>query len=167
MRSLCLSERLKGGTLGNLGPSPNPPCTESKNIPRSFAASSRVQYLREPRQVVPRHRREIRPAVESLLLRILEAFVRHHMAPMAGRVPDGQQNRLICFLGSRKSFGSPGMPIHRVCSMLLQAFNRDWSRINRLENPSTCGWNISSLAPNPPDSTVRHAAVQWASRPVL
>jgi hypothetical protein len=40
------------------------------------------------------------------------------MAPMARGVADAEENGFVLFLGSSESFFSPGVPIHRVMSML-------------------------------------------------
>ncbi len=49
---------------------------------------------------------------------VLEALVRHHVAPVASRVADGKQDRLV--LGARfgQRLGTPGPPVHRVVLML-------------------------------------------------
>ena len=51
---------------------------------------------------------------------ILEAFVRHDMAPMAGGVADREENGSIAALGLRQRFGSPWPPIDRVVLVLQQ-----------------------------------------------
>jgi hypothetical protein len=53
-------------------------------------------------------------------LGILEAFARHHMAPVARRIADREQDRLV--LGARpiERFRSPGIPVDRVPRVLLQ-----------------------------------------------
>ena len=51
---------------------------------------------------------------------ILEGFMCHHVAPMAGGIADGQQNGFV--LGARpgqRRF-APGIPLHRVAGMLQQ-----------------------------------------------
>jgi hypothetical protein len=40
------------------------------------------------------------------------------MAPMARGVADAEENGFVFFLGSSESFFPPGIPIHRVMSML-------------------------------------------------
>jgi hypothetical protein len=51
---------------------------------------------------------------------VLEALVRHDVAPVAGGVADGEQDRLVggCGLGERRR--SPGAPVHRVVLVLQQ-----------------------------------------------
>ena len=53
-------------------------------------------------------------------LLILERLVLHHMAPVASRVPDAQQNWLVLGLRLRERFRSPGVPVHRVVRMLQE-----------------------------------------------
>ncbi len=52
--------------------------------------------------------------------RVLEALVRHHVAPMAGGVADRQQDRLVTALGLRQRLGSPRPPVHRVVLVLQE-----------------------------------------------
>ena len=52
--------------------------------------------------------------------RILEAFVRHDVAPVAGCVADGQQDRLVGALGFRQRLRPPGPPVHGVVLVLQQ-----------------------------------------------
>ena len=49
-----------------------------------------------------------------------KTLVRHHMAPVAGRVADRQQDRLVLFAGRRQRFLAPRPPMDRVVFMLLQ-----------------------------------------------
>ena len=51
-------------------------------------------------------------------LRVLERFVRHDVAPVAGRIADGEKDRLILPARFCKSFFAPREPIHRVVRML-------------------------------------------------
>ncbi len=44
-----------------------------------------------------------------------KAFMRHHMAPMAGGIADGQQYRLVLYLRHRKGFFSPTPSNARDC----------------------------------------------------
>jgi hypothetical protein len=55
---------------------------------------------------------------ESGRLRIFERFVRHHVAPMAGRVADAQQNRLVFFLRFGQRFLPPWIPVDRIVGVL-------------------------------------------------
>ena len=52
--------------------------------------------------------------------RVLEAFVFHHVAPMASGVADGKENRLLFLAGPIQRLRSPGIPVHRIVSMLEQ-----------------------------------------------
>ncbi len=47
-------------------------------------------------------------------LGIGEALAVHHMAPMAGREPDGEKDGLAALLGRRQGFRPPRVPIHRI-----------------------------------------------------
>ncbi len=49
---------------------------------------------------------------------ILEALMRHHMAPMAGGVADRQQDRLVGRLGRGQCRLAPGLPVDRVVAVL-------------------------------------------------
>ena len=51
---------------------------------------------------------------------VLKRFPLHDVAPMTGGIPNGQEERLIFFLGQIESFLSPGMPSHRVVGVLQQ-----------------------------------------------
>ncbi len=51
-------------------------------------------------------------------LRILERLTFHHVAPVAGRVPDRQEDRLVLLLGPVECFFSPWVPVDRVVDML-------------------------------------------------
>ena len=53
-------------------------------------------------------------------LRILKAFVRHHMAPVAGGIPDAQKNGLLLPPRGFKRFRAPGVPVHGVLRVLEQ-----------------------------------------------
>ena len=52
--------------------------------------------------------------------RILEALMRHDMAPMAGGIADRQQDRLVRRLGGAKRRLAPGLPMHRIVLVLQQ-----------------------------------------------
>jgi hypothetical protein len=52
--------------------------------------------------------------------RVLERFVRHHVTPVAGRIADRQQDRLVLGAGARKRFRAPRIPVDRVVGMLPQ-----------------------------------------------
>ena len=52
--------------------------------------------------------------------RILEALVRHHMAPVARRVADGKEDRPVLAPGALQGFRSPRVPVDRILGVLLQ-----------------------------------------------
>ncbi|MDC4225991.1 MAG: hypothetical protein MPW15_17510 [Candidatus Manganitrophus sp.] len=49
---------------------------------------------------------------------ILERFVLHHVAPVAGGVADGEEDRLVLIFGLFKRLLPPGVPIDRIVRML-------------------------------------------------
>ena len=49
---------------------------------------------------------------------VLETLVRHHVAPVAGRVADGEEDRLAALLRLSQRFRSPGPPVDRVVLVL-------------------------------------------------
>ena len=51
---------------------------------------------------------------------VLEALVGHHVAPVAGRVADRQQDRDVALLGGGERFGAPGIPVDRVVAVLTE-----------------------------------------------
>ena len=51
---------------------------------------------------------------------VLERLVRHHVTPMAGRVADRQQNRLVLRARLGERFVAPREPVDRIVLMLLQ-----------------------------------------------
>ena len=53
-------------------------------------------------------------------LQVLERFVRHHMAPMAGRIPDAQEHRLVLPPRLFKGRPAPRIPVHWVLRVLKQ-----------------------------------------------
>ena len=53
-------------------------------------------------------------------LRVLEALVRHDVAPVAGRVADREQDRLVLLLGPRQGLVPPGVPGDRVVAVLQE-----------------------------------------------
>ena len=52
--------------------------------------------------------------------RVFETLPLHHMAPVAGGVADGEEHRLAFPFGPREGRFGPGMPVHRVVSVLQQ-----------------------------------------------
>jgi hypothetical protein len=53
-------------------------------------------------------------------LRILERFMRHHMAPVASRVADRKENRLVFRARLIESGLAPGQPVHRIVGVLTK-----------------------------------------------
>ncbi len=51
---------------------------------------------------------------------VLERLVRHHVAPVAGRVADREQHRLVLAARALEGLVAPGVPVHRVGGVLLQ-----------------------------------------------
>jgi hypothetical protein len=49
---------------------------------------------------------------------IFEAFVRHDVAPMTGRIADRQKDRLALSFGFGERVGSPSPPVDRIVLML-------------------------------------------------
>ena len=49
---------------------------------------------------------------------VLKTFMGHHVAPVAGRVSDGKEDRLLLRRGPRKRFRPPRLPRDWVVSML-------------------------------------------------
>ena len=50
--------------------------------------------------------------------RVLEGLVFHHMAPVTGGVSDAQQDQLVFFRRALQRLCTPGIPIHRIMSVL-------------------------------------------------
>jgi hypothetical protein len=48
----------------------------------------------------------------------LERLVLHHVAPVAGGIADGEEDRLVLLPGAGESFLSPGVPVDRVVGVL-------------------------------------------------
>lgn len=73
------------------------------------------------RPLLPVHLDRHEPLVEVLgEPGVLEALVRHDMAPVAGRVTDGQQHRHAAALRLREGLGAPGPPVDGVVGVLEQ-----------------------------------------------
>ena len=53
-------------------------------------------------------------------LRVLERLVRHHVAPVAGRVTDREQDRLVLCARTRERFLAPRVPVDRILGVLKQ-----------------------------------------------
>ena len=56
--------------------------------------------------------------------RVLERLVLHDVAPMAGRVADRQEDRLVLAPRTLERLVAPGIPVHRVAGVLLQVGTR-------------------------------------------
>ncbi|GIW06514.1 MAG: hypothetical protein KatS3mg060_1319 [Dehalococcoidia bacterium] len=67
-------------------------------------------------------------------LLILEGLTLHHVAPVAGRIPNGKQDRLVFLFGTSQCFVAPGIPVDRVVRVLQQVGAR-------LELKSVCHLN--------------------------
>ena len=52
--------------------------------------------------------------------RVLEALALHDVAPVAGRVADREEDRLVLGLRPRERLGAPGIPVDRVVGVLEQ-----------------------------------------------
>ena len=52
--------------------------------------------------------------------RVFEAFVFHHMAPVAGSIADADEQHFIQRLCLGEGFLVPGMPFHGIMGMLKQ-----------------------------------------------
>src|SRR6202035_4228610 len=52
--------------------------------------------------------------------RILEGLPLHHVAPVAGRVADRDQQRLVLLARASERNGSPRQPVHRVLGVLAE-----------------------------------------------
>ena len=57
-------------------------------------------------------------------LGVFEAFVRHHMAPVAGRIADAQQDGPVDAAGLLEGLGAPGVPVDGVVPMLAEIGRR-------------------------------------------
>ena len=51
---------------------------------------------------------------------VLEALMRHDVAPVAGRIADGEQHRFACLLRILERLCPPGPPVDRVILVLKQ-----------------------------------------------
>ena len=49
---------------------------------------------------------------------VLEGLVLHNVAPVTGRISDAQEDQLIFFRRAIQCLGPPGIPIHRIVSVL-------------------------------------------------
>ena len=53
-------------------------------------------------------------------LHVLERFARHDVAPMAGRITDGQQDGFVFARGAGERLVPPGVPVDRIVGVLAQ-----------------------------------------------
>ena len=51
---------------------------------------------------------------------VLERFAFHHVAPVAGRITDAEEDRFVLFARFGKGLVAPGIPIHRIMLVLEQ-----------------------------------------------
>ncbi len=58
---------------------------------------------------------------------VLEALVRHHVAPVARRIADREQDRLVGLLCFGERLGAPRPPVHRIV-LVLQQIGRGFRR---------------------------------------
>ena len=56
----------------------------------------------------------------AAIVGVLERLVRHHVAPVARRVPDRQQDRLVLGAGPGERLLAPRVPVDRVVGVLAQ-----------------------------------------------
>ena len=52
--------------------------------------------------------------------RILKRFMGHDMAPVAGGIPDGEEDGFMFFCCAAEGLISPRVPVHGIMGMLLQ-----------------------------------------------
>ena len=59
-------------------------------------------------------------------LRVLEGLALHHVAPVAGRVADREQDRAVLLARPRQRLLAPGVPVDRVVAVLEQVWAGLW-----------------------------------------
>ena len=103
-----------------------------------------------PLLAVDLHRHEVAVELPGDGL-VLERFVRHHMTPVAGRIADGEEDRLLLRARLRKGLVAPRLPVDRIVGVLAQ--------VGRLLTGETVGeagrCNVGhwqTLAQIPPDA---------------
>ncbi|MPN39436.1 hypothetical protein SDC9_186964 [bioreactor metagenome] len=71
--------------------------------------------------LLPVHLNAHKPVVQNAgRLLVLKRLPLHHVAPMAGGIPDGKENRLVFLPRLFERLLPPWMPVHRVISVLQQ-----------------------------------------------
>src|SRR6266511_1102419 len=133
LRTYCRSRNSSTIDGGNFGAPAKPPCTSSKPRASSAAASSSsfsVSGSTSPsgfgagvdvRALLAVHLDADEPLVHQRRgLLILERLVRHHVAPVAGGVPHGQQHRHVAPPRLLERPGGPRPPVDRVVGVLEQ-----------------------------------------------
>ena len=71
--------------------------------------------------------------------RILERLVRHHVTPVAGRVPHRQEHRYVSAFRLRERLVAPRPPVHRVVGVLAQiGAGRVGQAVGHAVQPTTC-----------------------------
>jgi hypothetical protein len=53
-------------------------------------------------------------------VRVLEGLVGHHVAPVAGRIADREEDRLVGGAGCLERLVAPGVPVDRVVGVLAE-----------------------------------------------
>jgi hypothetical protein len=61
---------------------------------------------------------DVEPVEELRDLEVLERLLFHHVAPVAGGVADGEEDRLVLRPRLREGFVSPRAPVDRIVRML-------------------------------------------------
>jgi len=76
---------------------------------------------------------------ERRRLVVLERLVLHHVAPVAGRIADGEEHGLV--LGARLGEGllAPGVPVDRVVGVLKEVGARLLGQAVRHSHHDNCG----------------------------
>jgi len=115
--------------FGEVGPGEERPLVlrRQEHRERPAAGSARQQLVRglvdavQVRALLPVHLDvDEKPVHHRRRLRVLEGFVRHHVAPVAGRVADRQQHWAIRPARFLECFVAPRIPVHRVVPVLQE-----------------------------------------------
>jgi hypothetical protein len=76
---------------------------------------------------------------------VLEGLVRHDVAPVARRITDAQQDRLLCGPRELECFRSPLIPVDRIVRVLAEIWAGGLAKtighalnIDHLEHPGCC-----------------------------
>ena len=76
---------------------------------------------------------------------VLEGLPRHHMAPVAGGVTDGEKDGLVLPAGLLKGLRPPGIPVHRVLRVLQQVGRALVCKMIRHGRPPENIYRVSDL----------------------